>query len=612
MTWLTGWNRRKSKMINGSTAGIQIDYQMTLTLHKGSGTDIVTDIYLGTNVRNDFGDVRFTSSDGSTLLNYYIESYVSGDYAIVWIKIPSIPTSPSTTSIYVYYDNSSETSASNYINTLNILGNGLDGPLTVSSLNTVINTYTYLTSNVNSGGTSLSVNSGTGFANGDEILIIQMQGYAGGTVGSYEFKKILSGGGTTTLTLDSSLKNSYKSGTFNSTTATSTQIVKIPQYTNVTINNGASLTCIAWDGYVGGILAFRSNGTFTNNGIIDVNGKGYRGGLVNALSYTGTPGESYNGLVSASGTQGMPSIVTNLGAGASGYAYWYNSDINGGGGGASYGTLGTASSDTNAPAGSVYGINTLDNIMLGSGGGAPGNVNAGTATGCYGYNGSPGGGITLIYANNISMTGPLNAKGNNGIAGSGYSGHTWAGAGSGAGSGGSVYIIGDSLTVGTYINASGGTGGGSQYGYSGGNGGKGRVRLSYNTIIGTTDPAAYTTGVNVQHNRNYTSPEPLFSTTGSEELLSPANITATNMTITPSETPCRETTCTVTVDVTWTNTGGTSGSFTPSIKIDNIPVVVDPPLDSITLGPSETMLSPQQFIIVGLTTGIHTICPDPN
>ena len=112
--------------------------------------------------------------------------------------------------------------------------------------------------------------------------------------------------------------------------------------------------------------------------------------------------------------------------------------------------------------------------------------------------------------------------------------------------------------------------------------------------------------------RKYASPEPTFSSIGTEEVLSPANITALSMTITPSATPCIEGTCTVTVDVTWTNTGGTSGSFTPSIKIDNIPVVVDPPLDSITLGPSETMLSPQQFIIVGLTTGIHTICPDPN
>ena len=112
--------------------------------------------------------------------------------------------------------------------------------------------------------------------------------------------------------------------------------------------------------------------------------------------------------------------------------------------------------------------------------------------------------------------------------------------------------------------------------------------------------------------RKYASPDPTFSSIGTEEVLSPANITATNMTITPSETPCRQGICTVTVNVSWTNTGGTSGSFTPSIKIDTVPVIVDPPLSPVTLGPSETMLSPQQFIIVGLTTGIHTICPYPN
>lgn len=93
-------------------------------------------------------------------------------------------------------------------------------------------------------------------------------------------------------------------------------------------------------------------------------------------------------------------------------------------------------------------------------------------------------------------------------------------------------------------------------------------------------------------------------------LATPANITATNMVITPSATPCIAGTCTVTVDVTWTNTGGTSGTFTPSIKIDTIPLVVTPPLTSVSIGPSGTKL--QQFIITGMTTGTHTICPDPN
>lgn len=113
MAWLTGWKRRKSKTISGSIAGTQTDYQMMLTIHKSTGSDTTTDIYLGTNVRDDFGDVRFTSSDGSTVLTYWIESFTSGSIATIWIKIPLILADPSTSTIYIYYDNTSATSLSN-------------------------------------------------------------------------------------------------------------------------------------------------------------------------------------------------------------------------------------------------------------------------------------------------------------------------------------------------------------------------------------------------------------------------------------------------------------------------------------------------------------------
>ncbi len=105
MAWLINWNRRKSKIVSGTTP--QTNYQMKLIIHKGSGTDTSTDIYLGTNAIDDFSDVRFTSSDGSTLLNYWIESLTPGSVATIWTKIPSIPASPDTDTIYVYYNNPS-------------------------------------------------------------------------------------------------------------------------------------------------------------------------------------------------------------------------------------------------------------------------------------------------------------------------------------------------------------------------------------------------------------------------------------------------------------------------------------------------------------------------
>ena len=41
--------------------------------------------------RSDFGDIRFTDSDGVTELSYWMEEKVDGDYAVFWVKVPSIP-----------------------------------------------------------------------------------------------------------------------------------------------------------------------------------------------------------------------------------------------------------------------------------------------------------------------------------------------------------------------------------------------------------------------------------------------------------------------------------------------------------------------------------------
>lgn len=110
---ISGWDYRKQKTINGTTAGAQTNYQMKLTLYNSTGTDTPGNVYLGGNAMSDFGDIRFTKSDGVTLLDYWIESYTPGVSAVVWVKIDSIPASPSTANIYLYYGNPSATSVSN-------------------------------------------------------------------------------------------------------------------------------------------------------------------------------------------------------------------------------------------------------------------------------------------------------------------------------------------------------------------------------------------------------------------------------------------------------------------------------------------------------------------
>jgi len=115
--WLTGWQYRKSHEIIGSTAGAQTDYQIRIKIYYGSGTDSGENVYLNGKCRADFGDIRFTADDGETLLSYWMEEKVDGDYALFWVKIPSIPANPYTTTIYIYYGNPTATTTSNGFNT---------------------------------------------------------------------------------------------------------------------------------------------------------------------------------------------------------------------------------------------------------------------------------------------------------------------------------------------------------------------------------------------------------------------------------------------------------------------------------------------------------------
>lgn len=97
----------------GTSAGAQTNYQLKLTVRKGSGIDVPGTMYLGSNVRDDFGDIRFTGSDGVTLLDYWVESYTPGGSAEVWVEVDSIPEGPGTADVYVYYGNPGVASASN-------------------------------------------------------------------------------------------------------------------------------------------------------------------------------------------------------------------------------------------------------------------------------------------------------------------------------------------------------------------------------------------------------------------------------------------------------------------------------------------------------------------
>ncbi|HDH43897.1 MAG TPA: DUF2341 domain-containing protein, partial [Thermococcus sp.] len=103
--WLSGWQYRKSHEIQGSTAGAVTDYQVKIIVYYGSGSSSGEVVYLNGKCRSDFGDIRFTTGNGETLLSYWIEEKVDADHAVFWVKVPNIPANPGKTTIYIYYGN---------------------------------------------------------------------------------------------------------------------------------------------------------------------------------------------------------------------------------------------------------------------------------------------------------------------------------------------------------------------------------------------------------------------------------------------------------------------------------------------------------------------------
>ncbi|MBL4667761.1 MAG: PKD domain-containing protein, partial [Flavobacteriales bacterium] len=181
---------------------------------------------------------------------------------------------------------------------------GKDGAKTVTATE-VVNAYTSLTANANTGNTfisvtnsSLSNNFSGNLSAGDLIMIIQVQGVSvedtvsSGSVfddsrfhstwgrilnynncGNYEFIQVESIPNSTTINLDCPLSFDY-------TSSGNVVVIRVPRYTDLTVNNGGILTADTWNGTTGGILAIEVNGITAINtgGAIDVSSLGFRGG----------------------------------------------------------------------------------------------------------------------------------------------------------------------------------------------------------------------------------------------------------------------------------------------------------------------------------------------
>ena len=116
MAWLTGWTYRKAVTIKRADGAVS-NYQMKLLLGESDGASGEY-VDCGGKCLSSFNDIRFTKSDGTTLLDYWIES-LSGatpnQLATVWIEFDSIGTG--STTFYMYYGKADAPSVSSGVNT---------------------------------------------------------------------------------------------------------------------------------------------------------------------------------------------------------------------------------------------------------------------------------------------------------------------------------------------------------------------------------------------------------------------------------------------------------------------------------------------------------------
>jgi hypothetical protein len=137
---------------------------------------------------------------------------------------------------------------------------------------------------------------GKPLASGDLLAVMQMQGAtidqtdtaAYGSItslnGAGRYELVYVGGVSgNTITLDGALCGSLR---FDYAAGAGSQVIRVPQYRNLTVRTGASVTAPAWDGQRGGVVILHVSDTtlLEANAVIDVSGKGFRGGRVEQSS----------------------------------------------------------------------------------------------------------------------------------------------------------------------------------------------------------------------------------------------------------------------------------------------------------------------------------------
>jgi hypothetical protein len=97
-----GWSYRSPVTVSNPGTATLTNLQVKITL--------TTSNFDFTKPNSNGSDIRLTESDGVTQIPFWIESWISGSSASIWVKVPSIP--PAGTTLFLYYGNAGATSLS--------------------------------------------------------------------------------------------------------------------------------------------------------------------------------------------------------------------------------------------------------------------------------------------------------------------------------------------------------------------------------------------------------------------------------------------------------------------------------------------------------------------
>ncbi|MFU8803834.1 MAG: hypothetical protein ACNA8W_08515 [Bradymonadaceae bacterium] len=227
---------------------------------------------------------------------------------------------------------------------------------------------------------------------GDEVLIINLQARTPDPshVGRYQLARV--------RLVDGDQVYFYGSidAQLGSPVDHSIALVRVPNYDDLHLQSNARLVTVPYDGSVGGVIAMRVAGTLTidEGGVIDVKGRGYRGGAAPiAANDMGVQGEGRLGP----GSRGQQQ--PNDGGGGAKYC--------GAGGNHLFGATDCSPSPSTeaslaSKSGEGYGMSPLERLHLGSGGGSLHHGASAPGASCPGAGGA-GGGVILIFANKAEV-----------------------------------------------------------------------------------------------------------------------------------------------------------------------------------------------------------------